>query len=72
MSHKSNHTGLKIVLILIILILIAGSAFMVKLSLDLANQQVETMPTEGTIQLPTAPEATEPETEATTAPIYSY
>ena len=68
MSHKSNHTGLKIVLILIILILIAGSAFMVKLSLDLANQQVETMPTEGTIQLPTAPEATEPETEATTAP----
>ena len=34
---KSNHTGLKIVLILLILLLIAGSAFMIKFCIDLAG-----------------------------------
>ena len=68
MSRKSNHTGLKLFLILLILLFVAGSAFMVKLSLDLAGQQMEVRPTEGTVQLPTAPEETQPETEATTVP----
>ena len=69
MSRKSNHTGLKIVLILLILLFVAGSALMIKLSLDLAGQQVEAAPTEGTITLPTATtEETQPETEATTVP----
>ena len=68
MSRKSNHTGLKIVLILIMLILVAGSAFMVKLSLDLASVPVETRPADTTIELPTAPKETEAPTEATTVP----
>lgn len=69
MSHKSNHTGLKIVLILLILVLLAGSALMIKLSLDLAGSPVETRPANTAIELPTAAaEETEAETEATTVP----
>ena len=68
MSRKSNHTGLKLVLILLILVLIAGSAFMVKLSLDLAGTPAETRPTETVLELPTAPPETEAPTEATTVP----
>ena len=57
MSHKSNHTGLKILLILMMLIFLAGSALMVKLSLDLADSPVETQPSASVIELPTsAPE----------------
>ena len=69
MSRKSNHTGLKAVLILLILVLLAGSILMVKLSLDLAGAPVETKPSASVIELPTASEAeTVPETEPTTVP----
>ena len=68
MSRKSSHTGLKIVLILIMLLLIAGSALMVKLSLDLAGTPVETKPSDSVIELPTAPKETEAPTEETTVP----
>ena len=69
MSHKSNHTGLKILLILMMLIFLAGSALMVKLSLDLAGSPVETQPSASVIELPTAAaEETEAPTEATTVP----
>ena len=68
MSHKSNHTGLKAVLILLILILLAGSAFMVKLSLDLAGAPVETQPAGTAMELPASPQETEAPTEATTVP----
>ena len=69
MSHKSNHTGLKIVLILVILLFLAGSVLMIKLSLDLAGSPVETEPSDSTITLPTSPvPETEAPTEATTVP----
>ena len=68
MSHKSNHTGLKAVLILLMVVLLAGSAFMVKLSLDLAGSPVETQPTGTAMELPTAPQQTEAPTEETTVP----
>jgi poly-gamma-glutamate synthesis protein (capsule biosynthesis protein) len=69
MSQKSNHTGLKILLILIMLIFLAGSILMIKLSLDLADAQIETTPSSAVIELPTAAtEKTEAPTEATTVP----
>ena len=69
MSRKSNHSGLKILLILLILVLLAGSALMIKLSLDLAGSPAETRPANSVIELPTAAtEAAQPETEATTVP----
>ena len=66
MSRKnSNHTGLKVFLILLILVFIAASAFLIKLSLDLPNQQIQ-QPTSGsTVALP-VPETTEAPTEAPT------
>ena len=67
MSRKNNnHTGLKAVLILLILVFIAATAFVIKLSLDLPGQAIANRPTEGTVTLPTQA-ATEPtETEAPT------
>lgn len=69
MSRKSNHTALKVFLILLILLLIAGSVMMVKLSLNLAGAPVEAIPSDSAIELPTSPLAeTEAATEATTVP----
>jgi len=70
MSRKSNNTGLKVILILLILIFIGATAFVIKLSLDLPNTGIAA-PTEGErVVLPTR-EETIPPTEApteTTAP----
>jgi len=67
MSRKNNnHTGLKIVLILLMLVFIAATAFMIKLSLDLPGKTTASRPTGEPVTLPTAA-ATEPtETEAPT------
>ena len=66
MSRKSNHTGLKVVLILLILAFIAGSAWMIKLCIDLAGEAptYTTDPSDLEIELPTQPttEETEPPT----------
>ncbi len=71
MSRRQNaprsHTGLIVVLILIMLALIAGSAFMIKLCIDLTTTPVETTPRSNVITLPTAPPS-EVTTEATTEP----
>ena len=40
MARKSNHTGLKIFLILLMLLFLAGAAFMVKLCIDIVDQPV--------------------------------
>ena len=65
---KSNHTGLKVFLILLCLLFIAGSAFMIKLSIDLAGKVPEgSAPGDVVIQLPTAPTETDP--PETTLPI---
>ena len=46
MSRKNNHhTGLKVFLILLILIFIAATAFVIKLSLDLPGKTMEVRPT---------------------------
>ena len=71
MARKSNHTGLKIFLILLMLLFLAGAAFMVKLCIDIVDQPVvrDPAPTDVTIQLP---EPTIEETEAppeTTLPV---
>jgi len=75
MSRKSKktprrHTGAIVVMILLMLIFIAGTAFMVKLCLEIPNQEISVRPGSSTIQLPTAPktEETEPPTE-TTVPV---
>ena len=67
MSRKqNNHTGLKIVLILFMLLLIAGTAFMIKLSIDLADQ-APVKPTEGSdISLPQQEKPKKEETIPTT------
>ena len=67
MSRKhNNHTGLKVFLILLILVFIAATAFLIKLSLDLPEKVMEVRPTGEAVVLPTA-EATVPtETEAPT------
>ena len=66
MARKSNHTGLKIFLILLILALIAGSAYMVKYCIDMAGETpaYTTDPGSSDIELPTPPttEETEPPT----------
>ena len=60
MSRKnSSHTGLKIVLIVLMLVLIAATGFVIKMSLDLVNQTPETRP-QTAVTLP------EPETQAPT------
>ena len=60
-----RHTGLKVFLILLMLLFIAGSAFMVKLCMELVTAPVETRPSgDITLELPTAAptETTVPET----------
>ena len=68
-SNHRNHTGLKTFLILLSLVFIAGSALMIKLSLDLPNRQLETRPQATESVLPdapvTEPTQTEPPTETT-------
>ena len=67
MSHKNNnHTGLKIGLIVLILIFIAATAFVLKLSLDLADTPVPTQSAGESVVLPTQPETAPPTTEAPT------
>ena len=63
---KNNHIVLKVILILIMLLFIAGTVYTVKLCLDLPGQEVETRPTTG-IQLPTGNRESEP-TETTAPP----
>ena len=69
MSRKhNNHTGLKVFLILLILIFIAATAFVIKLSLDLPGKTMEVRPTGDAVVLPTAapaPTETEAPTETT-------
>ena len=77
MSRKPNkspkqNTGVIIILILMMLIFIAGSALMIKLSLDLATQEITIQNNGGnTITLPTAPEVetTEAPPPETTVPV---
>ena len=67
MSRKNNnHTGLKIGLIVLILIFIAATAFVLKLSLDLAGEPVPTATAGEAVVLPTQPETAPPTTEAPT------
>ena len=67
MSRKNNnHTGLKIGLIVLILIFIAATAFVLKLSLDLADIPVPTQSAGESVVLPTQPETAPPTTEAPT------
>lgn len=69
-KHKAprRHTGAIVVMILLMLIFIAGTALMIKLCLDIPNQTIADRPSMNLpIQLPTAPveEETEPPTETT-------
>lgn len=67
MSRKNNnHTGLKIGLIVLILVFIAATAFVLKLSLDLADTPVPTQSAGESVVLPTQPETAPPTTEAPT------
>ena len=67
MSRKNNnHTKLKVFLILLILVFIAATAFVIKLSLDLPGQQMAVRPTGETVVLPTAAATVPTETEAPT------
>jgi len=72
MSKKAprRHTGAIVVMILLMLVFIAGTALMIKLSLDLPNQEIDIRPSTSTVELPVAsrPEETEPPTE-TTVPV---
>ncbi len=71
MSHKSNnHTGLKVVLILLMLVFIAASAFLIKLSLDITDRTPVSRPAGDSVALPApsaapAPTETEVPTETT-------
>ena len=72
-KHKAprRHTGAIVVMILLMLVFIAGTALMIKLSLDIPNQDVSISAKPGsTIVLPTAPaqEETEAPTETTAPP----
>lgn len=62
---KSNHIVLKIILILLMAVFIAGTVYTVKLCLDLPGMEVESRPTEE-IRLPTGNRESEP--DETTAP----
>ena len=69
MRPKNNHVVLKVILILIMLLLIAGTVYTVKLCLDLPGLETPTQPTES-IRLPSGnreSESTEP-TETTAPP----
>lgn len=65
MSRKNNHAPLKIILIGLILVFIAATAFLIKLALDLPGQTPEAPKTAETVTLPTRAE-TEPPTEVPT------
>ena len=70
MSRKSSsrkHTGLCIVLFLLILVMIAATVFILKLCLDIPGQEPENRPGTSLSTLPTIPTETEAPTE-TTAP----
>ena len=55
MSRKNNnHTGLKVFLILLILVFIAATAFVIKLSLGIVNQKPEIQTSDSVVLLPTA------------------
>ena len=67
MSRKNNnHTGLKVFLILLILVFIAATAFVIKLSLDLPGKTMEVRPSGEAVVLPTGEATAPPETEAPT------
>lgn len=67
MSRKNgSHAALKIVLVALILILVAATAFLIKLSLELPNKMAETRPPAETLTLPTAAATAPTETEAPT------
>ena len=71
MSKKAprRHTGAIVVMILLMLAFIAGTAFVIKLCLDIPNQDVTVSTKPGSaIVLPTAPEQTEAPTETTAPP----
>ena len=71
MSKKAprRHTGAIVVMILLMLVFIAGTAFMIKLCLDIPKQDVTVSTKPGcAIVLPTAPEQTEAPTETTAPP----
>lgn len=71
MSKKAprRHTGAIVVMILLMLAFIAGTAFVIKLCLDIPNQDVTVSTNPGSaIVLPTAPEQTEAPTETTAPP----
>ena len=66
MSRKpKNHTGLKVVLILLILAMIAATAYVIKLCLDVTSMEADISPS-GIIVLP-IPGGNDPE-ETTEAP----
>ena len=68
MRPKNNHVVLKVILILIMLLLIAGTVYTVKLCLDLPGLETPTRPTES-IRLPSGNRESEPtEPTETTAP----
>ena len=68
MRPKNNHVVLKVILILIMLLLIAGTVYTVKLCLDLPSLETPTRPTES-IRLPSGNRESEPtEPTETTAP----
>ena len=71
MSNKphKNHTGLKVVLVLLIFAMIAATAFVIWLCLDLANKSPRPSVSEKpAIQIPLETQATVPTTEATLPP----
>ena len=71
MSKKAprRHTGAIVVMILLMLAFIAGTAFVIKLCLDIPNQDVTVSTKPGSaIVLPTAPEQPEAPTETTAPP----
>lgn len=68
MSKKAprRHTGAIVVMILLMLVFIVGTAFMIKLCLDIPGKDVSVSTRPGsTVVLPTAPEETEPPMETT-------
>ena len=68
MSRRhNNHTGLKVFLILLILVFIAATAFVIKLSLDLPGQQIQRPTAAPSVTLPVPTETAAPaETEVPT------
>ncbi len=70
MSRKSprRHTGAIVFMVFLMLLFIAGTALMIKLSLDLPGKEVEPRPGQSTVVLPNAhdPQTEPTETEAPT------